>query len=85
LSRFGGEEFLILMPHADLKAALVVAEKVRRNIESLQFQINEKKFSVTISMGLAQLDSSDDTNGLIEKADKAMYKSKKSGKNKIST
>ncbi len=84
-ARFGGEEFLILMPHADLKAALVVAEKVRRNIESLQFQVNEKKFSVTISIGLARLDSSDDTNILIEKADKAMYKSKKSGKNKIST
>lgn len=83
-ARFGGEEFLILMPHADVKAALVAAEKIRKNIESLQFKVREKTFSVTASFGIAQLNSADDTNSLIERADKAMYEAKKDGKNRIS-
>ncbi|GEN58032.1 hypothetical protein GCM10012290_25820 [Halolactibacillus alkaliphilus] len=78
-ARFGGEEFVVLMPDLTEKAATEAAELLRELVEKAQF------FSVpiTISIGVSTFTSSDDSDTLILKADKAMYKAKQSGRNKV--
>jgi diguanylate cyclase (GGDEF)-like protein len=85
LSRYGGEEFAIILPNTTAEQAYLVSEKLRKVIEEHVILINPYKIQRTISLGVMSyhysISSFDD---LIDKADKAMYKSKHSGKN-IST
>lgn len=85
LCRFGGEEFAILMPQTGKDEALVVAERIRKNIkESLAYRY--KKFPrpcITVSIGIASFPEDGNTiNELIKNADIALYRAKSSGKNK---
>jgi diguanylate cyclase (GGDEF)-like protein len=77
--RYGGEEFLILLPNTDINGAVVVGEKIRRNIENLDFGLNRK---ITISCGIKQIENFDNPYLDIEEADKYLYIAKKSGKNR---
>jgi diguanylate cyclase (GGDEF)-like protein len=77
--RYGGEEFLILLPNTDINGAVVVGEKIRRNIENLDFGLNRK---ITISCGIKQIENFDNSYLDIEEADKYLYIAKKSGKNR---
>jgi len=77
--RYGGEEFLILLPNTDINGAVVVGEKIRRNIENFDFGLDRK---VTISCGIKQIENSDNPYLDIEEADKYLYIAKKSGKNR---
>jgi len=83
--RYGGEEFLIILPASDLMGAKVAAEKVRANIEATKFEFDGKIIPVTISLGVAQLlvgqESSKET---IARADAALYNSKQNGRNQVS-
>ncbi len=82
LVRFGGEEFIIVFPSTDLKNALFVSEKIRKAIENYTLI---KKVKFTISIGVSEFDiiKDDDIEKSIKRADIALYKAKKSGKNKI--
>ena len=79
--RYGGEEFVLLLPNTDLEHALVITQKLRVIIESCQ-KVDSLKF--TISIGLAAfIDSKDDIESLVKKADEALYEAKNSGRNRV--
>jgi len=85
--RYGGDEFVILMPNASLESAMSVAEKVRRNITSVEFKLfktSELTVKVTISMGVAEIKLDDDAVSFFARADQAMYKAKTAGRNQVS-
>jgi diguanylate cyclase len=85
--RFGGEEFVIVMPSADISASLEVAERVRSAVEMTDIKLDEQTFGhVTISLGVAVLlEGNDSAPDLINRADKALYDAKESGRNQIKT
>jgi diguanylate cyclase (GGDEF)-like protein len=79
-ARYGGEEFAVILPQTDYKAALNIAERIRRRIE-LTF---EKQSGITVSIGCAMCPKDGKSaNALVKKADKALYFSKASGKNVV--
>ena len=79
-----GEEFVILLPEADVNAAFLVAEKLREVIAKRDIVKYEIKSNVTVSFGVAQYDPSMMTsrNQLVEASDKALYEAKWTGRNK---
>ena len=86
LGRYGGEEFLILLPGAGAADAEVVAERIRRRVQEMPMLISGVRIGLTVSLGVAELDEDvavpDD---LIERADGALYRSKSGGRNLVST
>ena len=79
--RYGGEEFILLLPNTDLEHALVITQKLRTIIESCQ-KVDGLKF--TISIGVAAfIDSKDNIESLVKKADEALYEAKNSGRNRV--
>ena len=84
-SRYGGEEFAIILTETDIKAAYIIAERLRKKIEETYYKLEDYDVNVTISIGLAQFDSKNDKNGkdLIVKADLALYEAKSQGRNRI--
>jgi len=81
IGRWGGEEFLIILPHTNLNQAVVLAEKLRGLIEKHIFATLTNK---TASFGVATLKEGMSIESFIDKADKALYKSKESGRNCVS-
>lgn len=79
-ARYGGEELVVIMPNTTIDEASKIANRIREDISKLKFD----KFSVTVSIGVSHT-CEDITNGvdLIKTADEALYKAKKSGKNKV--
>ena len=81
-ARFGGEEFILLLPHTDLQQAVIVLEKLRKLVASCDTVTG---VSFTVSIGVSELNIDEDTiQTLIKRADNALYKAKQSGKNKTS-
>jgi two-component system, cell cycle response regulator len=84
-ARFGGEEFVLALSGAPLHVAAEVAERIRANVEAFKFEFENAKMPITISLGVASRDAGGDTWDLLfEKADQALYKSKKRGRNQVS-
>ena len=81
IARFGGEEFVVVLPFCDLKDACNRLELLRKEIESEYFCKNNLK--VTVSIGVTELKKEDDKNSLIQRADENLYEAKKSGRNKV--
>ena len=84
--RLGGEEFVIVMPETDMAVATIVAERLRRRIASEAFAIalGTKHIEVTISIGLATLDTVEDTAAtILKRADQALYRAKRDGRNRV--
>ena len=79
-SRWGGEEFVLLLPDTALEHAKNIAENLRLRIENNDFGIDEK---LTSSFGVTVLDKKDTKESLFERADKALYEAKNSGRNKV--
>jgi diguanylate cyclase len=82
LARFGGEEFIMLLPGTGLEAACYVAEKLRTVIEKTLFHFRDSTVQITISGGIAQLGNDETTNSLFERADKALNIAKQNGRNR---
>ncbi|MCK5000842.1 MAG: diguanylate cyclase [Anaerohalosphaera sp.] len=82
VSRYGGEEFVILMPETTHSKAVKAAEKIRRIIDECHWDIGENSISISISIGIASIDSHDSLE-LIKRADNALYMAKKQGRNRI--
>lgn len=80
IGRWGGEEFLIVLPNTDLAGAMSAAEKIRCAIEEYSFSVVGKK---TASFGVAQLLIVENMDSLIERADKALYRAKSGGRNRV--
>lgn len=81
LVRWGGEEFLIMLPETDYEGALVVAQKIKDEISINKF--SSKELSITSSFGIAYLSDEDNEDSLIKRADEALYEAKRTGKDKI--
>ncbi len=84
--RLGGEEFVIVMPDTSLEVAARVAERVRRAVEAEPFNVKEgqQAIPVTISIGAADRGADANPDFIYKSADKALYESKTSGRNKVS-
>lgn len=81
--RFGGEEFLMLLTEIDTQQAQMVAEKIRQRVESAEILLaNDTSIRVTLSIGIAMTDGHPDYQRLIERADKALYVAKNTGRNR---
>ena len=81
VARFGGEEFVMLLPDTDAKSALLVAEKLRKTVEKSSFNANGEKVVITLSAGISQLRDNDSDELIFERADAGLYKAKQSGRN----
>jgi two-component system cell cycle response regulator len=82
--RFGGEEFVVIMPGADLDAARSLAERVRRAVGDAPFFTGSgEALDVTVSLGVARLESGDDLNRLLKRGDQALYAAKQRGRNRV--
>ncbi|MBC8131167.1 MAG: PleD family two-component system response regulator [Rhizobiaceae bacterium] len=82
--RFGGEEFIILMPEADEVAVRSVAERLRRLVADQPFDLKGEAITVTVSAGMAMLDAvGDDAETLLKRADRGLYQAKNNGRNRV--
>lgn len=83
-ARFGGEEFVILLLGSNSKQAMDVAERIRQTVQSHSFIYEGTQVPVTISLGVAERFSTEKVwDILFDRADKALYQSKKTGRNKV--
>ncbi|MGC1508875.1 GGDEF domain-containing protein [Ketobacter sp. MCCC 1A13808] len=83
VARYGGEEFVIIMPETDLQSALVATEKVRAAIESCPFSFNQQPIPITASFGVTSFENGDEIETCFERADKALYRAKELGRNRV--
>lgn len=79
--RFGGEEFVILLPETNVDAAKRAMEKVRMRIEESPFHFRGERVQVTISIGISEFATGDTLEQVFERADQAMYEAKHQGRN----
>jgi two-component system cell cycle response regulator len=84
--RYGGEEFVIVMPDTDMEFAHAIAERLRKSVESTPFNISREphNLKVTISIGIAGLEQTGDSaEALLHRADQALYRAKREGRNRV--
>jgi len=81
VSRYGGEEFAILLPGLTLKEAVAVAERLRRRVEEMVVRWGDDVIKVTASFGVAEVKDGDRPETIIQRADEALYLAKLDGKN----
>jgi diguanylate cyclase len=82
VARFGGEEFVMLMPGADLVHAAKVANNIREAIGNKKFRAGDKPIALTISCGYAQFREKDSGESVLKRADDALYRAKQNGRNR---
>ena len=85
LCRFGGEEFVLLLPETALADARTMLEKLRSHIADCPFRHKDTPVRVTMSCGVAQFRSADTIDSVFERADRAMYAAKQGGRNRVCT
>jgi two-component system cell cycle response regulator len=84
--RYGGEEFVVVMPDTDVTLAIAIAERLRKSIEANPIPISRPpgKLNITISIGIAGSEGSSDTaEALLRRADQALYSAKRTGRNRV--
>ncbi len=81
--RYGGEEFLVLLPETDLEGAAALAEKIRESASTRLFGDGEHFFKLTLSAGAANLRHDESGNDMIARADLALYHAKELGRNRV--
>lgn len=83
LGRYGGEEFVVVMPEVDSSGAFQLAEKLRKTVETTVFKSGETELPVTISVGVATLGEEKSVKDFLDTADQALYRSKEEGRNRV--
>lgn len=82
-SRYGGEEFAVLLPYTHIEEAKIVGERLRKAVETTPIPIDKKNINVTISMGLAEFNVNETGEELFKRADSALYEAKEGGRNRV--
>jgi diguanylate cyclase (GGDEF)-like protein len=83
VSRWGGEEFLLLFPNLAKSDATGRAETIKAAVQAYQYTYNENLLHITVTVGVASFGQYDTTDSVIKRADNAMYQGKNMGKNKV--
>jgi diguanylate cyclase (GGDEF)-like protein len=83
LGRYGGEEFLIVMPETDLDATNVIAERIRKKVRETDFEVGEARIKMTVSIGATKFQGGEDLAELFARVDRALYDAKQSGRNLV--
>lgn len=83
LGRYGGEEFLVVLPDCDYRQSMALAERIREAVEAEPFDLGSASETITISVGVALLSPEETLETLIERADKALYRAKDKGRNRV--
>lgn len=83
IARFGGEEFVALMPETSTDEALIVAEKLRKKIEESPFNFKKEPVQITVSFGISEIIEGESIDEVFNRADKALYKAKENGRNQV--
>jgi len=81
--RYGGEEFLILLPDTELEDAAMAMRRLQRELTKRIFLHDNRKVLITFSAGVTEVVTDEDVQGAIDRADKAMYQAKRAGKNRV--
>ena len=84
--RYGGEEFVVVMPDTDVAFAYSIAERLRQTVEANPVRISRApgQINITISIGIAKMEGGDDSaDALLHRADQALYRAKRSGRNRV--
>ncbi len=82
VARFGGEEFVLLLPETSLENSTVATEHLRKAVEATEFHFRGKRVPITISCGVSEFNQGDSPERVFERADKALYEAKNSGRNR---
>ncbi|MGD8743720.1 MAG: diguanylate cyclase [Granulosicoccaceae bacterium] len=83
VARWGGEEFLIMLPDTELAGGLQAVEKLRKTIEQTRYSFADNTFSVTMTFGVAAYDPGKYIDANIKAADEALYEGKRAGRNRV--
>jgi len=83
IGRWGGEEFLVLLPETDYKGALLAAEKVRKMVEREVFYYHKQSLNITVTIGVSTLNVRKPLEKAVAEADAAMYRGKEDGRNRV--
>ena len=82
VARYGGDEFVLLMPGIAIRDACTIAERIRDAVSSLSVPCGESVLNITVSIGIACCADTEDERSLIERTDAALYKAKRDGRNR---
>lgn len=82
-ARFGGEEFIVLLPYTYIEDAVVIAERIGRAIRTKEIHLGQEKINITASLGVASQSEDFNLNNLVKKADEALYNAKEQGRNRV--
>ena len=84
VGRYGGEEFMVVYPAADLAQATAQAERLRRTVEEKPFRLGGRDYTLTISLGVTAMEGVEDLpESMLERADAALYQAKRDGRNRV--
>lgn len=83
VARWGGEEFLIILPHTDAKGAYTVASRIKNKVNDYEYLYNDISLHITATFGIAEFCYEDTVEKIIKKADFALYYGKENGRNQI--
>jgi len=81
VARYGGEEFAVILPETSIDGARWSSERIRKAVEAESVPVGKTDLAVTLSIGAAEVLSGEDVSELIERADAALYASKRAGRN----
>ena len=83
VGRYGGEEFLLVMPETGSDETSKLTERIRQQVSEVEFDIGDRKVKLTISIGAALFEKGEDLEQLVSRADRALYQAKQSGRNLV--
>ncbi len=81
LGRFGGEEFIVLLPETSAARAEPVAQRIRQMVAEIVMETEQGPLSFTISIGIAEVRDNEEIEAILKRADSALYEAKKNGRN----
>jgi diguanylate cyclase (GGDEF)-like protein len=84
VGRYGGEEFVVVLPNTGIKGAMDMAERIRRKIRLVTFNNDGEEFSMTLSIGVALCHDDDKSvEAILKRADDALYRAKANGRDQV--